>query len=107
MLSAATEADRSAGSGSNVEANSQAVVNYPPAEDRWASGFTENSSLLKTCLKTGSRVRSLTFSPPVYSLVPNEVFMSFTDTTNMHNMFQKCNILKQKFLKDIRFHPIG
>ena len=54
-----------------------AKVNYPSTlRDEWASCFTATCLLLR-------RVRSLTVAPHVYSQVPYEVFMSYTDNANI------------------------
>jgi len=52
-------------------------VNCPSTlRDEWASCFTATCLLLR-------RVRSLTVAPHVYSQVPYEVFMSYTDNANI------------------------
>ena len=56
-------------------------VNYPFAKDKWASCFTATCLLLR-------RVRSLTVAPHVYSQVPYEVLMSYTDNANVLIVFE-------------------
>jgi len=76
-------------------------VNYPLPEGEGASCFNATCLLLK-------RVRSLTVAPHVYSQVPYEVLLSYTDNTNIQLISLVCNcsylILRSPTLRGYGFY---
>lgn len=67
----------------NYKENIPSLVNYQTTKDNLSSYFIATCLLLR-------RVRSLTVAPYVYSQVPYEVFMSYTDNTNVQKYFKLC-----------------
>ena len=66
-------------------------MNYPLPKGEWASCFNA------TCLLP-KRVRSLTITPHVYSQVPYEVLLSYTDDTNIKKKIEKKFVSSKKNL---------